>query len=72
VKQSRTMSAVESLTNVVVGLGVSVVANMVALPFFGFPVTTRQSVALAVFFTAVSLVRSYTLRRLFEFLRVVR
>jgi hypothetical protein len=57
-KQSRLMSLVESLANVLVGYGVAVATQMVVFPLFGL------------IFTAVSIVRSYALRRSFEALRV--
>lgn len=67
--QSRRMSAVESVTNVVVGLGVSFTTQVVAFPLFGLDASPAVHAGLSALFTAVSLVRSYTLRRLFERLR---
>lgn len=68
--QSRRMSLVESVTNIAVGLLVSMAANAIVLPWFGFHITAAQNVALSVIFTAISLARSYTLRRAFEWLRL--
>lgn len=64
--QSRAMSLIESLTNIAVGLGVSLIAQIVIFPLFGITLSVLEDMQLACIFTAVSLVRSYVLRRLFE------
>ncbi|MFC3088114.1 DUF7220 family protein [Tabrizicola soli] len=68
-KQSRAMSLVESVANVVVGYGVSVVTQMLIFPIFGLHATLAQNLKLGAVFTLVSIARSYALRRLFEQLR---
>lgn len=67
--QSRFMSAVEALANVLVGYLVSVGANFVILPAFGYAVSVADSFAIGLAFTVVSLVRSYIIRRFFNGLR---
>ncbi len=69
-KQSRLMSLVESLANVLVGYGVAVVTQMLVFPLFGLTVTVTENLLIGLIFTAVSIVRSYALRRSFEALRV--
>ena len=69
-KQSRLMSLVESLANVLVGYGVAVVTQMLVFPLFGLAVTVTENLLIGLIFTAVSIVRSYELRRGFEALRV--
>ena len=69
-KQSRLMSLVESLANVLVGYGVAVITQMVVFPLFGLAVTVTENLLIGLIFTAVSIVRSYALRRGFEALRV--
>jgi hypothetical protein len=64
--QSRLMSAVEASFNVLIGYLVSVLANILILPLFGYDVTVADSFAIGLAFTAVSLVRSYALRRIFN------
>jgi hypothetical protein len=71
-KQSRLMSLVESAVNIAVGLGVAMIANAIILPALGFPITLAQNAIIAVFMTAVSLARSFALRRLFEALHIRR
>ena len=69
-KQSRLMSLVESLANVLVGYGVAVATQMLMLPLFGLVVTVTENLLIGLIFTAVSIVRSYALRRGFKALRV--
>lgn len=64
--QSRLMSAVESVANVAVGYGVAVAATAVVLPAFGYSVTAVDALGISAVFTAVSLMRSYLLRRIFN------
>jgi hypothetical protein len=60
------MSATEAATNVAVGYLVSVAANIIVLPAFGYDVTIADSFAIGLAFTAISLARSYILRRIFN------
>ena len=69
-KQSRLMSLVESLANVLVGYVVAVVTQMAVFPLFGLAVTVTENLLIGLIFTVVSIVRSYALRRAFEGLRV--
>ena len=69
-KQSRLMSFVESLINILVGLGVAMVANAIILPLLGFPITLTDNAIIAAFMTVVSIARSFALRRVFEALHI--
>lgn len=64
--QSKRNSAFEAVTNVAIGYTVSVLANVLILPLFGYNVTIGDSFAIGLAFTAVSLARSYVLRRVFN------
>ena len=64
--QSKRNSAFEAATNVAIGYLVSVLANVLILPMFGYNVTIVDSFAIGLAFTIVSLVRSYVLRRIFN------
>ena len=65
-KQSRLMSLIEAITNVIVGYGVAVVTQILIFPIFGLQTTLGQNLAMGGIFTIVSLFRSFALRRLFE------
>ena len=63
--QSRAMSLLESSFNVLIGFGISFAANLLVLPLFGYHVTIRDSLAIGVIFTIISIARGYIVRRLF-------
>ncbi len=71
-KQSRLMSLVEAVANVIVGYGVAVVTQILIFPIFGLHTTLAQNLQMGLLFTAVSLARSFLLRRLFEAIRVAK
>lgn len=64
--QSRAHSAIEAVTNTVVGYGLAVVANMVALPLFGMHPSVKQAAGVGGVLTIVSLARQFVLRRVFN------
>lgn len=64
--QSRAMSLVEALTNVVVGYALAVATQVAVFPLVGVEIRTRQMLVVGLVFTVVSIVRSYVLRRLFN------
>ena len=69
-KQSRAMSLVESIANVVVGYGVAVSTHILIFPAFGVHVTMAQNLKISAAFTVISICRSFTLRRMFEAIRM--
>lgn len=69
-RQSRRMSFLESLTNVAVGYCVAVTAQIAVFPLFGLEVSFSDNLVIGAIFTGISILRSYTLRRIFEELRV--
>ena len=64
--QTRLSSFVEAWINVLIGFGINMIANMVVLPLFGFPVSAGQAFSIGLIFTAISIVRSYVIRRWFN------
>lgn len=68
--QSRAMSLVEALANVVVGYGIAVVTQVLVFPLFGLSATLAENMAIGAIFTVVSIARSFALRRLFEVIRM--
>lgn len=69
-KQSRLMSLVESIANMIVGYGVAVVTQILIFPVFGLQTTLAQNLQMGAVFTIVSIARSFALRRAFEAIRV--
>jgi hypothetical protein len=64
--QSRKGSAVEALTNMAVGLIVSMIANALVFPLYGFHPSLLDNVGITLIYTVISLARSYLLRRAFN------
>lgn len=71
-KQSRLMSMLESIINVVVGFGIALVAQIVFLPMLGVTISLHQNLKFAVIMTVISIARSFILRRAFEAMRIRR
>jgi hypothetical protein len=63
--QSSAASLAEAAANVVAGYVVAILVQRLAYPLFGIETTLAQEGAIALLFTATSLLRSYGLRRLF-------
>ena len=64
--QSRWLSFVEAVTNIVVGYGLAVLAQILVFPLFGFDASLGENFLLAALFTCISLIRSFAIRRLFN------
>lgn len=64
--QSRKASLAEAVTNVLLGYGIAVASQSIIFPLFGIHVSLQESMAIALAFTGVSIVRSYVLRRVFN------
>lgn len=71
-KQSRLMSMLESIINVVVGFGIALLAQIVFLPWLGVTISLHQNLKFAFIMTAISIARSFILRRVFEAMRIRR
>ena len=66
-KQSRIDSLMEAFTNVLIGFAINLVANWLILPwFFGIEPDVARFAALGAIYTAVSIARSYVIRRAFD------
>lgn len=66
--QTRLQSLLESCANVLIGYLVALGAQLVVFPLMGIPVSLSQNVVIGIIFTAVSLARSYALRRAFNWM----
>jgi hypothetical protein len=63
--QSRWMSFVEAVTNIVVGYSLAVLTQIIVFPLFGLYASLSDNLLIGGAFTVMSLIRSYALRRLF-------
>ena len=64
--QSKETSLLEAATNVAIGFLQALLTQALIYPVFGIRTTLVTDSTIAVAFTAVSLVRSYLVRRAFE------
>jgi len=64
--QSRAMSMLESATNVFIGYLVAVLSQLLIFPFFDIHVPLSDNLLIGAWFTVISLIRSYALRRWFN------
>ena len=64
--QTKRQSLIETLTSVFVGWLIGVILNMLVLPLFNYDVNLTDGVLISIIFTAVSVVRSYVVRRFFN------
>lgn len=64
--QTHAHSWAESVVNIAIGFGVSVVITALVLPAYGHHVTLSENLQITAIFTVASLLRSYALRRFFN------
>ena len=64
--QTKRQSLIETLTSVFVGWLIGVILNMLVLPLFDYDVSLTDGVLISIIFTAVSVIRSYIIRRWFN------
>lgn len=63
--QSRRLSAIEAIANVTLGYLLALATQLIVFPMLGVQVGLWDNLQISVAFVAVSLARSYLLRRLF-------
>ena len=64
--QTKRQSLIETLTSVFVGWLIGVILNLTILPLFDYDITVVDSLWVSLIFTAVSVIRSYIIRRWFN------
>lgn len=67
--QSRKMSMLETVTSTCIGFVIAIASQYVIFPVFGIHVPLHEHLEMGVFFTVVSVVRGYLIRRLFNSIR---
>jgi len=71
VGQSRRHSALESVLNILIGIGVAYLTQILVFPLFGIYISTASHLGITLIFTFVSFFRSYFVRRLFNKLHLM-
>lgn len=65
-QQTRLGSLIESLMNIAIGYGVAFLSQIVVFPLFDIHVSLETNLWIGAWFTVISLVRSYVIRRWFN------
>ena len=64
--QSKLGSMLEAMANVVVGIIVSLISQLVIFGAYGIHLSLAENMQMVGYFTLISLIRSYVLRRVFN------
>lgn len=64
--QTRLGSALESFANILIGYIVALLSQLLIFPLFDIHVSFHSNLLIGLWFTVISLVRSYALRRWFN------
>jgi len=64
--QTRTGSLIEAFINVLIGFWINYVANLLIFPLFGFQISLSDNFIMGLIYTAISIGRSYVIRRWFN------
>ena len=70
--QSKLESAIESVINILIGYSISIMAQLIIFPVFDMQLSFADNLQIGAFFTVVSLIRSYFIRRFFNKLLINR
>jgi hypothetical protein len=64
--QSKKFSLIESISNVLIGYWVSFISQLLVFPLFNIHVPIKDNLYIGLWFTGISIARSYILRRTFN------
>lgn len=64
--QSKKLSLIESIVNVVSSFVIGVITQILVFPFYGLEISVMANISLTLIFSLTSFVRSYILRRIFN------
>lgn len=65
-QQTKVASLIETVVNTTVGFFAGIMTQVVVFPWYGINIPLHDNFSLVVIFTAVSMIRSYGVRRLFN------
>jgi hypothetical protein len=64
--QSKKQSFIESLTNIAIGYTISLLSLFIIFPVLGIESSTNKNILITCYFTVISMIRSYCIRRWFN------
>ena len=64
--QTKYQSLIESLTNILIGYLTALLSQVLIFPIFNIYVSFQDNLLIGLYFTIISLIRSYLVRRYFN------
>lgn len=64
--QTKLVSFIEACVNVLIGFGVALASQVILFPLFDISVSMTVHIELSLYFTVISIIRSYVVRRGFN------
>lgn len=64
-RQSKAHSLLETIVNVAIGYGVALASQLLIYPRYGIHISVGANVEIGMWFTIISIIRSYAVRRFF-------
>lgn len=64
--QSKKLSLVESIVNVISSFVIGVITQILVFPFYGLEISVMANISLTLIFSLTSFIRSYIVRRIFN------
>jgi len=64
--QTKLGSLIESGMNILIGYGIAITSQIILFPFFGINISLESNLLIGAWFTVISLIRSYVIRRWFN------
>jgi hypothetical protein len=64
-KQTKKHSLIESIVNIIAGYFVALASQIIIFPTFNIHIPLSDNLLIGLWFTGISIIRSYTLRRIF-------
>lgn len=64
--QTRKHSFIESCVNILIGYGIALLSQILIFPLYGINISLDTNIWIGLWFTGISLVRSYVIRRWFN------
>ena len=64
--QTRLESFIESCMNILIGYGVALISQLLIFPLYGIHVPLASNIMIGIWFTIISLTRSYAIRRFYN------
>jgi len=70
--QSKKQSLIETVGSVLIGYVVALISQLAIFPMFGIHISISSNLGISAWFTVISLIRSYIVRRCFNKLHKVK